>query len=81
MYPFEVGKTFTLNRPYAAVKVQRVSKDKFIVCADDRVSLLRNDAILTHLPERFTVETEDGEEILASGQFLISHLIVDWNGN
>lgn len=86
MYPFKVGSTFSLNRPYVAVKVQRVSKKKFIVC-DDGVSLLRNDARLTELPEMFTIETEEGEKVQASGQFLITtetfdpyHLIVDWNG-
>lgn len=86
MYPFKVGRTLTLDKPYAAVKVQRVSKDKFILCSDG-VSLLKNDAKLTELPDMFVIETEDGERVQPSGQFLITtetidpyHLIVDWNG-
>lgn len=83
MHPASGSYTFTIDKPYAAVKVER--KGKTLKLLPGEVFIAKEDTRYTELPKEYKLLTPDGEEIVPHGKFLIStetldpfHIVLDY---
>ncbi|MGF7035339.1 hypothetical protein J2T17_006347 [Paenibacillus mucilaginosus] len=84
MHPAKGNHIFTIDSPYAAV---RVIREGDCLTVDSSVFIVKADNVYTPIPTGFKVQAASGEEIQPSGQFLMSaetldpyHIVIDWNG-
>jgi len=85
MHPLNNPRVISLGTTRAAVPVTRKGKT---FAVDGPVTVARADTNWAELPAAFKVVGKDGQEIPASGKFLITvnsidpfHLITDYNEN
>ncbi len=75
---------YPIEKDRAAVKVQRVGKSKLYRIVPDSLCVMKQGTLVSNLPDDYKIIDENGEELNATGEFMISsetidpyHLVVD----
>lgn len=75
---------YPIEKDRAAVKVQRVGKSKLYRIVPDSLCVMKQGTLASNLADDYKIIDENGEELNATGEFMISsetidpyHLVVD----